>query len=150
MAEPNDIDSVRARIHRQRERLARDEPAEAVTAEAVANGGARPFAARGSGTSSFLSSVGRAIADNPGLALGIGAVVLAAGPRRVLRIARKGVRGAIVAAAAYRSVSKVASLVSSARSTDPSTIDEPGPDRGQAARNRVPPRSPAGTTTNWS
>jgi len=150
MVEPNDIDSVRARIHRQRERLARDEPAEAGNAEVVANGSARPFAGRGGGTSSILTSLGRMVADNPGLALGIGAVVLAAGPRRALRIARKGIRGAIVLSAAYRSVSKVASLVSSARSAEPSTVAEPGPYRGQAARNRIPPRSPAGTTTNWS
>ncbi len=128
MAEPNDIDRVRARIHRQRERLARGEPPEAAAAEAVPTA-ARPLATRQGAPSSILASLGRIVADHPSLAIGIGAVVLVAGPRRALRIARKGMRGAIVLTAVYRSAATVMALLPLARST---------PDRGPIDETRPP------------
>lgn len=127
MAEPDNIDRVRARIHRQRERLARRDDTEALDAEAVSSA-ARPLATRPRATSPALASLVRIIRNHPVLAVGIGATVLIAGPGRTLRIARKGVRGAIVVMAAYRSLSTVIGLLSSARSASgPSTtasIDE--------------------------
>lgn len=110
MAE-TEIERLRARIDRQRKRLTRDdEPAEPVAAEAVPSSDphlrAGRLAGRGPG-----SSLGRLFTEHPGLALGLGAAVLLAGPRRSLRIARGAMRGAVLVLAAYRSASSLVGLL---------------------------------------
>ena len=139
MAEPNDIERLRERIRRQRERLGRGEPVEV---QAMPPAAARPLAVRSQPrAASPLASLARILADHPALAIGLGAFVLVAGPRRSLRLARRAVRGAIFLMAAYRGVSTVASLLPPARPAgDAGTIEE-SPTRGATSDGVAAQRS---------
>ena len=133
-----DIESIRARIDRQRQRLARPERVEAVVAEPVP-AIVRPLAARRSATSSTLGSLGRIVAEHPALVIGVGAAVLLAGPRRSVRLAgrsvrlaRRALRGAVFIMAAYRGASTVLGMLPSS----------PRGDDGNAGYTDYPARPP--------
>lgn len=112
MAESAEIARLREHIQHQRERVAaHDEPAEPVAAEPVADPGHRAFDARSRRPSAF-DSVVDIVREHPGVAIGIGATLLVAGPRRSLKLARGAMRGALFMLATYRGVTSVLSMLS--------------------------------------
>jgi hypothetical protein len=111
MAESSEIARLREQIRQQRERLAQDEPVEPVVAEPVVDANGRPFDPPRRG--SAFDSVVDVVREHPALAIGVGAALMVAGPRRSLRLARGAMRGGLFALAAWRGVSSVLSLVSS-------------------------------------
>ncbi len=110
MAESVEIARLRERIQHQRDRMAHEEP-EPLAAEPVVDMEHHAFAAR-TRRPSALDSVVDVVREHPAVAIGIGATLLMAGPRRSLKIARGAMRGALFMMAAYRGVNSVLSMVS--------------------------------------
>jgi hypothetical protein len=114
MPESPEIAQLREHIRTQRSRLARDEAPEPIAAEPVADAGPRSLAGRPERSSSAIDTVVEVVKEYPGVALGVGAMLMFAGPRRSLRLARGAMRGALFVLATYRGVSGVLSLLSAA------------------------------------
>jgi hypothetical protein len=100
MVESKQIEQVRDRIHRQRERLLEPDIAtvDPVTGEARAFQPVERSHERGS----FLAPVIRAVGRHPAIAVGVGAAVVLAGPRRSMRLVKSGLRAAAMVATVYR------------------------------------------------
>lgn len=132
MTESREIRRLRERIAHQRERLGRDPAIGAAPATAVPTDHERGPAEAGRRTS-VPATLARLLAEHPALAVGLGTVVLVAGPGRSLRLARHAVRATVLLLAAWRGASALLELLpAEARRDDP--VDAvPGP-RAQEPR----------------
>jgi len=122
MTDTKEIDRLLEKIHHQRQRLGRDEAAEHVIVEPGSTTATGSFAAshsRGSRRqTSVLGSIGKTVADHPALAIGVGAALMVAGPRRSLRLARQAFRGAVFVLGVYRGASSVLGMLPQTRVPD--------------------------------